>query len=72
MMNKLDELDILIHHKMSKTANGRGKSNVTINDYRWSHDAKKQMTLALRGDDMAGWQQEMHERTDQVHCDAYV
>ena len=39
MMNKLDELDILIHHKMSKTANGRGKSNVTINDYRPVYDA---------------------------------
>ena len=36
-MDELDELDILIHHKMLKTANGCGKSNVTINDYRRSH-----------------------------------
>ena len=46
MTDKLDELDILIHHKMSKTANGRGKSNVTINDYGRSHHAKKQMMPA--------------------------
>ena len=66
MTDNQDELDILIHHKMSKTANGRCKSNVTINDYRRSHDAKKQMMLALRGDDTAGRQHEMHGRTDQV------
>ena len=66
MKEKLEDLDVLIQHRISKTAHGCGNLKVTINDYGGSHEAKKQMKPALRGGDMNRRQQEMHGRTDQA------
>ena len=72
MTRKLDNLDILIQRRLSRTTDGcrTFTSNAIVNDCRRSHDAKKQMMPATQGNDTARRQQKTRRRADQeIQCE---